>query len=103
MAESGRGAKPEPQGEDVVRASAEDALRESEERFRTIFERAALGIGITDLAGRWLRANPWLCAMLGYSADELAGVNFRDITHADDLAVNLRLHEELMAGLRPAY
>ena len=49
----------------------EEALRESEERFRGTFENAAVGIGHTDLDGRFLRVNEKFCAIVGYSREEL--------------------------------
>jgi PAS domain S-box-containing protein len=48
------------------RKRAEQALRESEERFRGTFENAAVGIAHEDLAGRFLRFNERFCAILGY-------------------------------------
>ena len=53
------------------RTQAEAALRDSEVRFRAIFEHAAIGIGLVDMQGRTIEANPALTTMLGYSADEL--------------------------------
>ena len=61
--------------------------QESEERFRTTFEQAAVGIAHVGLEGRWLRANPKLCEILGYAHDELLQLTFQDITYAEDLQV----------------
>ena len=58
------------------RNRSEQALRESEERFRGIFEHAATGIAITDLEGRFQLCNPAFSAMLGYSAAELGKLQF---------------------------
>ena len=49
----------------------EEALRESEERFRGTFENAAVGIAHLDLDGRFLRVNEKFCDIVGYPADEL--------------------------------
>jgi PAS domain S-box-containing protein len=57
---------------DVTRQKrAEEALRESEERFRGTFENAAVGIGHVDFEGRWLRVNQKYCEIVGYSREEL--------------------------------
>src|SRR5271157_3246048 len=59
-------------------------------RFRAMFEGAAIGIGICQLDGRILEANPALSRMLGYSQQELAG------THADELYPEL--HRDIFPG-----
>ena len=63
---------------------AEEALRESEQRFRVTFFQAAVGIAQTSLDGQWLLINDRFCEMLGYSQTELRGKNFLDLTHPDD-------------------
>ncbi len=73
-------------------------LRESEERFRSAFEHAAIGMGELAPSGRWLRANPSLCALLGYTAEELTQRTFSDITHPDDITENLELLDRLLSG-----
>lgn len=64
---------------------AERALRASEERFRTAFEDAPLGVALADLKGRFQRANRVLCEMLGYTEKELLSMTSADITHPKDL------------------
>ncbi|CAN5795349.1 hypothetical protein BH23ACT11_BH23ACT11_10650 [soil metagenome] len=78
-------------------------IRESEERFRTIFEGAASGIAILDLNGHITQSNPELQAMLGYSGRELEGMNFSTVTYPDDLQNNLEIHLELVSGERDGY
>lgn len=80
------------------RKQAEAALRESEERFRTIFESAAIGISVTDLEGRIITCNPAFQRMMGCTADELIGKTFMEISHPDDLEKNLELFGDLLAG-----
>lgn len=80
------------------RKQAEAALRESEERFRTIFESAAIGISVTDLEGRIITCNPAFQRMMGCAADELIGKTFMEISHPDELEKNLELFGDLLAG-----
>ncbi|MFN6537506.1 MAG: PAS domain S-box protein [Nostoc sp. EkiNYC01] len=71
---------------DVTAAKqTEVALRESEERFRAMFNQAAVGITLVALDGRFLQVNPALCEITGYSHEELMQMNFQQITHPDDL------------------
>ncbi|MEO7413362.1 MAG: PAS domain S-box protein, partial [Opitutaceae bacterium] len=82
---------------------AETALRESEERFRTSFELAGIGMAIVGLDGRWLRVNRSVCDIIGYSAEELLAKTFQDITHPEDLAGDVAHVEALLAGERRYY
>ena len=72
------------QREVAERQRADSALRESEQRFRNIFDQAPIGIIYTDLAGRVRDANPKLREMIGYSVDELALHTLGELTHDDD-------------------
>jgi PAS domain S-box-containing protein len=66
------------------RKSAEGALRDSEERFRRVFEQNPLGMATADLDGRFREVNPALCQMLGYTAGQLTRLSYLDIVHPDD-------------------
>jgi PAS domain S-box-containing protein len=77
---------------------AEEALRESEERFRGTFENAAVGIGHADATGRWLRVNEKFCAIVNYPREELLQKTYRDMTHPSDLAVGIESFTALMRG-----
>jgi diguanylate cyclase (GGDEF)-like protein/PAS domain S-box-containing protein len=66
------------------RNRAEDALRESEERFRAVYDQAGIGIARLSLEGKIEDANPALAQMLGYTAEELVGHDVQDFVHADD-------------------
>ncbi len=76
----------------------EYALKESEDRFRGIFENAGIGIMLADLDGRILECNQVFQAMLGYAAGELAEKTLSEIIHPGDLAASLRRYTEMRAG-----
>ncbi|MDX2272974.1 MAG: PAS domain S-box protein [Cyanobacteriota bacterium] len=76
---------------------------ESERRFRTIFENAALGIALTDSQGRIVDSNPALQAMHARSQEELQNLSFSDLTHPEDLALDMQLYQDLIAGKRSYY
>jgi PAS domain S-box-containing protein len=82
---------------------AEIALRESEERFRLTIEEAPIGMALVGTDGRFLRVNRALCEIVGYTADELAGLTFQAITHPDDLDIDLALAGQLERGEIPRY
>ncbi len=73
---------------------AEQALRESEARFRAMFDGAPVGISLLDLEGRYLALNPARQEMLGYTAEEIMGERFRTVTHRDDLAYDAAVNAE---------
>jgi PAS domain S-box-containing protein len=85
------------------RQEAEARLRQSEERWRAVFDNSAVGIALTDLSGRFLATNSAYQRMVGYSADELRALRFLDITHEDDRERNRGLIRELLEGLRDQF
>ncbi len=85
------------------RNRAAEALRASEERFRSAFESAGVGMALVGLDGRWLRINRATCDIVGYSEEELLAKTFQDITHPDDLDTDLRQMEELRSGGQRSY
>jgi PAS domain S-box-containing protein len=85
------------------RKSAESALRESEERFRRVFEEGPLGLALVGRDYRFLNANNALCKMTGYDEAELAGMSFVDITHPDDIEMDLELAAKLFKREVPFY
>jgi PAS domain S-box-containing protein len=89
--------------ERAERKRAEEALRESEERFRATFEQAAVGISHNALDGRWLRVNQKLCEIIGYCREELLEKTFQDITHPYDLEADLEQVHQLLAGIIETY
>jgi two-component system cell cycle sensor histidine kinase/response regulator CckA len=84
--ENGRLAVLQSVGRDVTeRVRVAEQLKTSEERFRSAMEHSPIGMAIVSTEGRWLEVNPALCQILGYSRDELLGLDFQSITHPDDL------------------
>lgn len=85
------------------RKKSESDLRESEERFRAIFEQAALGIGKVSLSGHFLRVNPGLCKILGYEESELLQMNCYDITYPEDVDLHSEPMQQLLMGKIPNF
>jgi diguanylate cyclase (GGDEF)-like protein/PAS domain S-box-containing protein len=86
------------------RRRADEALRESEERFRRVFADAHLGIVITTPTSLVFEdANPAFCRMLGYSAEELRSMTFADITHPDHLKQDRENVQKVGRGEMPFY
>lgn len=70
----------------------------SENRFRVYFEQSMVGMATTSADMQWLEVNDAMCAMLGYSRDELSGLTWADLTHPDDLQDNLQKFSRILAG-----
>ncbi len=85
------------------RERAQEALLQSERRFRRAFESAAIGMALVSVEGRFLEVNESLCAIVGYPADELVQKSFQEITHPDDLDSDLELLGRLLRGAIPSY
>ena len=82
------------------RACAQDALWENEDRFRSTFEQAAVGIAHVRPDGRFLRINQRFSDIVGYSRFELLSLTFQDITYPEDLDADLDLVRQLLAAER---
>ena len=80
------------------RKRAEIALRDSEERFRAIFEQAAVGIAKTALCGQFMRVNPGFCQIVRYAESELLQKNWQAITHPDDIEADREYVRALLSG-----
>lgn len=87
----------------TARVNAERALRESEERFRLTFEHAGIGMAIATPDGKWVKVNPSICRMLGYTEEEALALGWPDTTYPEDLPLNMKLHRELLEGKRESY
>jgi PAS domain S-box-containing protein len=79
------------------RLKAEETLRESEMKFKNIFDYSSIGISITSIEGT-VNANPAFCRMLGYTADELTNQKWQDISHPDDSESTHHHINEMMSG-----
>ena len=86
-----------------LRKRAQQALLESETRFRSTFEQAAVGIAHVSVDGRWLQVNDKLCEIVGYERQALLKLTFQDITYPPDLAADLVSVEQLLMGAIPNY
>lgn len=75
---------------------ASKALRDSEERFRSIFQNAATGIALAGLDERYIACNPAFSRIAGYSQDEIIGAKYADIMHPADRAENTALTHRLL-------
>ncbi|MDH6137132.1 diguanylate cyclase (GGDEF)-like protein/PAS domain S-box-containing protein [Kitasatospora sp. MAA4] len=85
---------------DTARKEAERALRESEARFRALFESAAIGIGIGDVEGNILAANKALQDIFGARPEDLHGRRVNDLVHPEDTPGVWEAYEELVSGKR---
>ncbi|UZD98319.1 PAS domain S-box protein [Pseudomonas corrugata] len=83
------------------RKGVEQALLESEERFRLAFESAAIGMALLSLDGHWLRVNPYLCEMLGRAEEELLQTTSQSLTHSDDVSREHAYRQRLIMGEIP--
>jgi formate hydrogenlyase transcriptional activator len=83
---------------EIERKRAEDALRESEERLARAEKSSLVMVTHADLEGRWLKVPPTLCALLGYSEEELLGGYSKDATHPDDFEAGWRQCQRLIRG-----
>jgi PAS domain S-box-containing protein len=85
------------------RKRAEQALRKSEERWRSVFENSAIGVALTDLNGRFLATNYVYQTIVGYTEQELLALCFLDVTHEDYREANSALISELLEGKRQQF
>lgn len=91
------------EAEIAQRIMNEQALRDSEKRFRAILENAPIGISVVSLEGRFTLVNRSLCEIVGYEKEELEMLTFQEITHHDDLEANLANVQRLLDGSATSY
>jgi len=87
----------------TARKRAETALRDAEERFRTAFEEAPVGIAVTGLDGRLIQVNRALCEITGHSREQLEATTLASITHPDDLERDVHEMGRLIANESTRY
>ncbi len=80
------------------REKSQQRIRESEERFRTAFDHATIGMAIVGIDGRFIQVNQSLCRIVGYGLEEMLSRDFQSITHPDDLQADLVYVQQLLAG-----
>ncbi|MBY0268818.1 MAG: PAS domain S-box protein [Burkholderiales bacterium] len=82
----------------IERRQLRVSARQTEQRHRTTFEHAPIGITHTRLDGRFIEINPQACEILGYPREELLTRTFLDITHPDDRETSTAFRKKLIAG-----
>jgi PAS domain S-box-containing protein len=85
------------------RKQTEVALRDSEQRFRAMFEQAAIGMGQVGTDGAWLQVNDRFCEIVGYAREELQALTFVDITYPDDRPESVRRRDRMLEGTADSY
>jgi diguanylate cyclase (GGDEF)-like protein/PAS domain S-box-containing protein len=83
--------------------STEDALRQSEARFRAAFDHSAVGSSITTVGGQILAVNPACCDLLGYTESELRSLTFQAVSHPEDLPTDLAMVQQLLNGEKNSF
>jgi PAS domain S-box-containing protein len=92
----------------VFALAVEVTERRREERLRSdqmelAFAQAPIGVALVSREGRIVAANPALCKLFGYTADELCGMTIEDVTHPDDLPLDLELFHRVLANELDSY
>lgn len=80
----------------------ERALLESEARFRTAFECAGIGMAVLKISGEFLQASRALCDLLGYTAEELAGMTFHALASSGDSPNSQVLLQQFLKAGQPS-
>ena len=99
LASSGAG----PLGSAAHTQHVEEALAESEQKFRAVFDQATIGIALGALDGRCVRANSAACKFIGATEEEVCRLRIQDIVHPDDLGMTADVFPRLVAGEIPSY
>jgi len=87
----------------TARQHAEEALRQSEERFRSAFTNTAIGMFIISIECKFLQVNEAICKILGYSEAELLKLTFDEITFSEDFKKDFNFVEKTLKEKRKTY
>jgi PAS domain S-box-containing protein len=87
----------------TARRAADESLRETEQRFRGVFEDSPVGIALVGSDFRLVDVNPALCAITGFAHDELVGTNLDEIAHPDDVRDGRELARRALTGEIPRH
>ncbi|MEG5059748.1 PAS domain S-box protein [Microcoleus sp. A2-C5] len=95
----------------IERQNSQDALRKSEEKYRSVVENSLIGIAIITPTieppipenCKWIETNDALCNLLGYERDELVQKNWLELTHPEDFDANFEKLSQMLAGTLDAY
>lgn len=87
----------------IERVKTLEALRQSQEKFRSAFDFASIGMALVDLDGRFVEVNKSLCEIIGYTEKEMLKKSFQEITHPDDLQADLAEAQRLKDGEIASY
>ena len=85
------------------RKKAQLQLLNTEESLKGTLENSSIGMALVARNGKFMDVNTSLCNSLGYTKDKLLSLTFQDITHPEDLEIDLRLLSELIKGKRSTY
>jgi PAS domain S-box-containing protein len=85
------------------RKNDEESIRKNEAQFRSYFESSIAGIAITSPKTGWIEVNDRLCEILGYSKDELLKLTWTELTHPDDLNIDLENFNNVLEGKIEGY
>ncbi|MDI6031966.1 PAS domain S-box protein [Flavobacterium sp. LB2P84] len=81
-----------------IKKKLRDQLKQSEEKFKGAFENSAAGMALINNEGYFIEVNDRLCEMFGYSSQEMKSLRFQEITHYEDLILDLEYKEKLDTG-----
>lgn len=85
--------------DNTIGQQTEEKLHESETRFRTLFEQAAVGVALLETrTGRYVDINQKYCDFLGYTREEMINSNFQSVTHFEDVQENVDYNAMLLSG-----
>lgn len=82
-------------------AQIEREIRHNE--FENAFKYSPNGMALVSVEGHWIKVNARLCTLLGYTEDELLKLSFQEVTHPEDLSLDLELLQETLDGKRTSY